>query len=201
MILIAAATAREIAFLEPDPNLEILITGIGPVEAAARVAQALVNNQFDLVVNAGIAGALEGVANVGDGVVVATECLQLDLETGEPLSLPEGIHVSDRVTSDKTIVAELVAKGIRSVKGVTVTRVTATEATAARLRATGAQIESMEGFAVLRAAALAGVRAVEIRGISNIVGERARSRWSFSAGTAGLARAMSALLALEHATA
>lgn len=201
MILVAAATAREIAFLDPDPNVEVVITGIGPVEAAARVAPALANNRFDLVVNAGIAGALDGVANIGEGVVVATDRLQLDLETGETLLLPEGVRVSDRAASDARIVAELVAKGFTSVNGITVMRVTATAATAARLRGRGAQVESMEGFAVLRAAALAGVRAVEVRGISNLVGERARSRWDFDAGVAGLAAVMSALLAVERATA
>jgi futalosine hydrolase len=201
MILIAAATVREIAFLEPDPNVEVLITGVGPVEAAARVAHVLAKNRFDLIVNAGIAGALDGAANVGDGVVVAADRLQLDLETGEPLSLPQNVSVSDRAASDARIVAELVSQGFRRVDGITVARVTATAATAARLRESGAQIESMEGFAVLRAAALAAVKAVEVRGISNIVAERSRSQWNFDAGTAGLARVLSALLALERATA
>jgi futalosine hydrolase len=201
MILVAAATAREIAFLEPDPDVQVLITGVGPVEAATRLASAMAHARFDLIVNAGIAGAFDGVANVGDGVVVATERLELDLETGEALSLPDGAHASDRAASDARIVAELAARGFRSLCGVTVTRVTVTEATAARLRASGAEVESMEGFAVLRAAAIAGVRAVEIRGISNIVGDRSRSRWNFDAGTAGLANVLSALLALERATA
>jgi nucleoside phosphorylase len=44
----------------------------------------------------------------------------------------------------------------------------------------------MEGFAVLRAAALAGVRAIEIRGISNRCGDRANGGWNFAAGIAGL---------------
>lgn len=201
MILVAAATAREIAFLGPDPNLEVLITGIGPVEAAARVAPALARNRFDLVVNAGIAGAFEGVANVGDAVVVAADHLDLDLENGETLALPDGLHVCDRAVSDANVVADLVAKGFRSVKGITVTRVTATDATAERLRAGGAEVESMEGFAVLRAAALGGVPAVQVRGISNIVGERSRSQWDFEAGAAGLARIMSALFAPERITA
>jgi futalosine hydrolase len=35
----------------------------------------------------------------------------------------------------------------------------------------------MEGFGVLRAAALAGVPAVELRAVSNPVGEADRARW------------------------
>src|SRR5262249_51672798 len=42
---------------------------------------------------------------------------------------------------------------------------------------TGADVEAMEGFAVLRAAELAGVPAVEVRAISNEVEEPDRARW------------------------
>ena len=44
---------------------------------------------------------------------------------------------------------------------------------------TGCDIESMEGFAVLRAAALAGVPAIEVRAISNDIEETDRQRWRF----------------------
>ena len=37
----------------------------------------------------------------------------------------------------------------------------------------------MEGFAVLRAAALAGVPAIEVRAISNEIEELDRGRWRF----------------------
>jgi futalosine hydrolase len=52
----------------------------------------------------------------------------------------------------------------------------------------------MEGFAVLRAAAAAGVAAVELRGISNIVGDRARGQWDFRAGSAAAVRALDGFL-------
>jgi futalosine hydrolase len=71
--------------------------------------------------------------------------------------------------------------------------VTASDETASRLAARGAQIESMEGFAVLRAAERAGVRAIEVRGISNRCGARESSGWDFAAGTTGLQRVVEAL--------
>ncbi len=40
----------------------------------------------------------------------------------------------------------------------------------------------MEGYAVLRAAALAGVPAVEVRVIANAVGEPDRAKWSRPTG-------------------
>ncbi len=198
MILVVAATPQEIAFLEPRPGVETLITGVGPVEAAARLARVLAHDRYDLVVNAGIAGVYAGKGEIGEGVIVADERLALELETGAPLALPAGLTVHDRTASDPTIVSELTACGFRSVRGVTVTRVTATDESAVRLRESGAQVESMEGFAVLRAAEIAGVRAIELRGISNYAGERSRSQWDFAAGTQGLARIVTALFSLER---
>src|SRR5919201_1114051 len=48
-------------------------------------------------------------------------------------------------------------------------------------------LEAMEGFGVLRAAALAGVPAVELRAVSNAVDETDRSLWRFDDAFAALA--------------
>lgn len=197
MILVVSATRQETAFLEPRAGVEVLVTGIGLVEAAAQLSRALAQDHYDLVVSAGIAGAYDEELALGDGVVVAEESLELDLETGYALPLPAGMTVHDRAASDLVLVDRLVELGFRSVRGATVSRVTATDETAARLRASGARVESMEGFGVLRAAEIAGVPAVELRGISNYARERSRSRWDFSAGTRGLANITEAFLALE----
>jgi futalosine hydrolase len=76
-----------------------------------------------------------------------------------------------------------------------VASVTATSATGERLAARyGADTESMEGFSVLRAAGQSGVPALEVRGISNYVGDRARSAWDFAAGARAAAAALEAVL-------
>jgi futalosine hydrolase len=194
VILVVCAVAKEVAFLEPRPRVEVLVTGVGAVEAAANVSRALAQSPYDLVVNAGVAGALDGCANVGDGVVVAEEMVELALETGEPIGLPDNLQAIDRASSDFALVDRLAELGFATLRGITVGRVTATEKTADRLQGLGAQIESMEGFGVLRAAEIAGVPGIEVRGISNRVGDRARSGWNFAAGVAGLERVLSALL-------
>jgi hypothetical protein len=56
--------------------------------------------------------------------------------------------------------------------------------------ATGFDVEAMEGFGVLRACALAGVPAVELRAVSNEVGEADRSKWRFDDALAALADAV-----------
>lgn len=198
MILLVCAVAKELEWLGPRAGVETLIGGVGPVDAAARVARALAQQRYDVVINAGIAGAFRGVAGVGDGVVVGEELMDLNLETGERIALPDGGFIADRVPADTQLIEAVTALGFPLVRGITVSQVTATDATAERLRKRGAEIESMEGFAVLRAAQLAGVPALEVRGISNIVGDRAKSEWDFDAGLSGLRRVLNATLDLLH---
>jgi futalosine hydrolase len=200
MILLACAVAKELDFWRPHDGVEVLVTGVGPVEAATAVARALAQQRCKLVVSAGIAGAFEGAAKVGDGVVVASERFELDREDGTRIVLPGGETVADEAAAgDPLLASKLEAAGFPSVRGITVSRVTATEATAQRLAALGAQVETMEGFAVMRAAERAGIHAIELRGISNRVGDPARSGWNFAAGVAGLQRALDALFQILDA--
>lgn len=199
MILVACAVGKELANLRVRPHVELLVTGVGPVEAASAVSRALAQSRYDLVVSAGIGGAFEGAAGVGDSVVVSEELLELDIETGMPITLPPPARIVDRAGSDLQLVDRLVELGFPSVRGITVPRVTATDRTAARLARFGVGVESMEGFAVLRAAEIAAVPALEVRGISNIVCDRAASRWDFAAGAAAAERILDALLSLVAA--
>jgi len=196
VILVVCAVAKEVSFLTPRPGVELLVTGVGPVEAAVEVARTLATDTYDAVVNAGIAGAYPGAAEIGDSVVVAEDFIELDLETSVPLSLPDGMHVHTRAASDARWVDALRDAGFPCLRGMTVSRVTATNATSERLRAGGAQVETMEGFSILRAAEIAGVRAIQVRGISNLVCDRDQSNWNFAAGVTGLERVLTATLDL-----
>lgn len=198
MILIVCAVGRELDWLNARAGVELLTTGVGPVDAAIRVAQKLASKKYDVVINAGIAGAMPGVAKVGDAVVVGEEILPLELETGGPISLPPGSVLFNRVSADATLSEAITSLGFPLVRGITVTHVTATDTTAVNLQARGAEVESMEGFAVLRAAQIAGVPVIELRGISNIVGDRKNSGWDFEAGLTGLRRVLNATLDLLH---
>ncbi|MBV8333004.1 MAG: futalosine hydrolase [Candidatus Eremiobacteraeota bacterium] len=194
MILLACALEMELKFWNRRDGVEVLSTGVGPVEAACAVTQALASGRYSRVVNAGIAGAFDGAARIGDGVVVAEDLMELGLEDGTAIALPNGEAVVDTAYSDPALVELLQRRGFAALRGLTVSRVTSIEATAQRLRALGAHVESMEGFAVLRAAQRAGISALEVRGISNRVGDRTTSGWSFEDGARGLARVLTAAL-------
>ena len=58
----------------------------------------------------------------------------------------------------------------------------------------GYEVEAMEGFGVLRAAALAGVPALEVRAVSNPVAERDRGRWRVDDALRRSARSVPPLL-------
>lgn len=201
MILLACAVAKELPFWTPREGVEVLITGVGVVEAAIAVTHRLAQQRFKLVVNAGIAGAYEGAAKIGSGVVVSSERLELDREDGTAIALPDGERMVDAVSScEPLLAAKLASAGFPTLRGMTVSRVTTTEATAQRLAAMGAQVETMEGFAVMRAAELAGIHTLEVRGISNRVGDPARSGWDFAAGVTGLQHVLTALFTILDAS-
>jgi futalosine hydrolase len=194
VILLATAVKDELRFWKPRDDVCVLITGIGPVEASAAVATALAQHRCELVINAGIAGTFDGAARIGDGVVVAEDAMELNLESGADLVLPHGASVVNVARSDATLVGKLRDRGFSALRGITVAQVTCSAATARRLSERGAQVESMEGFAVLRAALRSGIPAIEVRGISNRCGDRKESGWDFAAGVAGLERVLGALL-------
>jgi futalosine hydrolase len=203
VILIVCALPAELRGFPPREGVDILPCGVGPVEAAVAVARALAGHAYAAVINAGIAGAFRGSAAVGDALLVTSERLaDLGLEGGGALKLPDGASLVGEVAADAGLVARTAPLPFRAARGLTVSQVTTTDATAARLqRAYAPDVESMEGFAVLRAAQAAGVRALEVRGISNYVGERADAQWDFRAGAQAAVNALEAVVARLNATA
>lgn len=176
-ILVVAATARELA---APAGWTGLCCGVGPVDAAAATAAALASGRFAAVVHVGIAGASAEAGLVPPMLVIGRSAHYADL------SVPESM--APRVlTAD----AALVVAAQRALPQAAVCDIT----TSARVGGTThADVEAMEGFAVLRAAALAGVPAVEVRAISNAIGEADRTRWRFDEAFAAIVAATPALV-------
>jgi futalosine hydrolase len=175
VLLVVAATERE---LELVRGVETLCCGIGPVEAALRTASALAERRPDAIVHVGTAGArsLEPPA-----LVLGSESLYEDAA---------GPLVVARVQPDAALL-ERARRALPEAKVVPI-------GTSARVGGTNAcEVEAMEGFAVLRAAALAGVPAVELRAISNRVDEPDRSKWRFEEAFAALADGVARLVTSE----
>jgi nucleoside phosphorylase len=173
VILVVAATQRE---LDGAGGAETLACGIGPVEAAAATARALAERRPDALLHVGIAGARGIPAST---LVIGSVAVYEDAH---------GPLVPVRVEPD----AELLAAAQRALPGAQVLPI----GTSARVGGTSAcEVEAMEGFAILRAASLAGVPAVEVRAVSNEVDDTDRAQWRFDDALAALAEAIPRLLA------
>ncbi len=158
-LLLVAATDRELFAVErADP----LCCGIGPVEAAVHTARTLAEVRYDAVLHVGIAGAIE--LDPG-AVVIGSETVYCDVL--DPNATLPRVHRLPAAPS-------LIEAARRAVPHAHVLPI----ATSARVGGGSAcEVEAMEGFGVLRAAALAGVPALEVRVISNAVSESDRARW------------------------
>jgi len=167
-------------------SVDVVAVGVGPATAAAGTAWRLARTPYDLVVSAGVAGAMPDRAGVGD-VVIATRSIAADLGADSP----EGfIPVSRLGFGDETIDADPVLKHPDAVVGSVLTVSTATGTAcgveALARRHPDAVAEAMEGFGVASAARLAGVRFAEIRTISNLIGPRDRTTWRLAEALAAL---------------
>jgi futalosine hydrolase len=137
------------------------VCGVGPVEAAARTAQALAERTPDAVLHIGIAGA-RAIAPLS--LVIGSEAVYED---------SRGPLVPSRVEPDAALLARMRAQ-LPDARVLPI-------GTSAHVGGTSAcEVEAMEGFAVLRACALAGVPAVELRAISNSPDESDRTKWRFA---------------------
>lgn len=178
--------AQELETLRPREDVDVVAVGVGPVEAALGTARALAARPYDAVINAGIAGGFRDRCTVGDAVVVSREdYVDLGLENGSTFPLPEGVELVRTVESSPGLLQPFLEGLIPVIVGRGVTSATVTSTTSRALvlaHRFRADVESMEGFSVLRAAELAGIPAIEIRGVSNIVGERESNEWNFRAG-------------------
>jgi futalosine hydrolase len=173
VILVVAATERELTGAD---GAATLACGIGPVEAAASTAQALAVQRPAAVLHVGIAGA-RGIP--APQLVIGSEAVYEDAA---------GPLVCGRVQPD----AALLEQARRALPDAPVLPI----GTSARVGGTsGCTVEAMEGFAVLRAAELAGIPAVEVRAVSNEIDEPDRGRWRFDDALAALERALPLLLA------
>ncbi|PFG28325.1 nucleosidase [Corynebacterium renale] len=176
--LFVAAVAGEAAYIPEGSRL--LVTGIGLVPAAVKVARAIAEERPSIVVNLGTAGGLHTHMN---GVYEVCEVFQHDVDeraltaiTGEPhpthftlksrSSLPKA-----RLASGDTFIGD---------------------ATQRDILARTADLADMEGAAVVAAARDAGVPVTVLKQVSDHADDTARSSWAgaVDAGARQLAQAL-----------
>jgi futalosine hydrolase len=183
-ILIIAATEMEIkplmsAYFEAD----YLITGVGSPATVYHLLKKVTAKKYDLVFQVGVAGSFDESLQLGEVVLVNADCfadlgafennqflslfdLNLNKENAFPLENGWLINQHQFNTS------------LKFVKGISVNCLT-DEAEKITLfkEKYQADIESMEGAALHFVCLQENIPFLQIRGISNFVGERDKSKW------------------------
>ncbi|MEW6219512.1 MAG: futalosine hydrolase [Thermodesulfobacteriota bacterium] len=198
MILVATATGLEmeplLSRLDAVSGLEPFCVGMGPVEAAARLARHLASLPAlpAALLLVGVGGAYpDSGLGIGDLAVAATEVLA---DTGvrlrdrlEPFD-ESRLPLCTRFRLDPELgrqAAAILARAGRPCPAAAFATVAATSGTTAAGLAIRDQfrvaVENMEGAAVARVCQLFGVPLVELRAMSNLVQDRDQASWDLPA--------------------
>lgn len=213
-VLIATAVEAEkeavLRGLQGAEGIDVIAVGVGSAAAAAGTASALAmsDEQYHLVISAGIGGGFAGKAEIGS-IVVADVIVAADLGAESPtgfLSLDElgfgsaRVEVEQQWTNRLYHLIDEANLTVCSGPILTVTTATGTAETTVELakRIPGAAAEGMEGHGVAVAAHQRHIPVIEIRAISNAVGPRDRSAWRIGDALAALEGASQAIREAFH---
>jgi futalosine hydrolase len=206
-ILIVAATEQEVASLKsevgsresgvknqegnptPDSELrtfdyETLITGVGMVATAFALGRHLAANNYDLVVNLGIAGSFDRSLALGEVLEITQDTFtELGAEDGEEFLSIETLGFGQATYEPTTKLADLYNLfnnfNLKQASAITVNTVHGNEASIKKLTARiNPQLESMEGAAFFYACRQMNVPCLQIRAVSNYVEKRNRDNWN-----------------------
>ena len=187
-------------FHAPEHQLYLAHLGIAKVNTAAGLALALHTLNPDRVIQFGIGGAFrESGLHIGQ-VAVATQETHMDTGVGLEdtwqdmrtvgFSLLGGYYNTLPVDRELTAEVSSVTGALSHPFGTSET-ITGSESHATTLhKRFGVAVESMEGAAAAQVCAAFGVPFAELRGISNIVGERDKTKWDIRSAVEAVNRAM-----------
>ena len=172
-LLICSATELESHLLRP--HAEVLVTGVGSVNAAYALTRFLERHDVRRIVVCGIGGAYRGSGlTIGDVICAGSECYG-DLGVESPQGFLDLRALGFATSSEFPM---QIFPHARRARFVTVNTCTGVDSLALTMeRRTGGAVESMEGAAFAHVAGLFGIEIGEIRGISNFTGNRDRSTW------------------------
>jgi futalosine hydrolase len=171
-------------------DIDVLLTGVGMVAAAAWCSRVLSEQPYDLAFNVGVCGSFDPAFAPGAVVhVVKDRLAELGAEDGEEfLSLAElGLQDQD----DWLFAREELLNpappripaldSLPAVSGITVNTVHGNERSIEMaLQRFRPQVETMEGGAFMYACMIHGVTFAQVRAVSNLVERRNRNGWRMS---------------------
>jgi futalosine hydrolase len=179
---------------EKVQNVDILITGVGMMATTYSLTKAILRKRPDFVLQAGIAGSLDENLPLTKVVLVENEIIGdlgvldngtfktlFDLSLLDKTSFPwNNGKLSNNMQSLKST-------GLKIVDGVTVNEISTNKNRIAYYKdQLNASVESMEGAAFHFVALQENLRFLQMRSLSNFVGERDKTKWIIDVAVANL---------------
>lgn len=207
--LLVSATPFEIApFLEKQAlskalRLDVLVSGIGLTATAYAVTRQLQLKKYDWAVQAGIGGCFNRQLPLGSVVSIGRDTIaDQGVMEGKTLKTVFDMKLApeNRFPYTKGWLVnphkELLKKsGLKTVKAISINEITTGRQRISLLEEKyGAIAESMEGAAFHLACLMEGVPFVQLRGLSNYIGERNKAKWKMKDAITGLNEALEELL-------
>lgn len=185
-LLVVAATEAEIGiFRSRMPHIPTLVTGVGMVATTYALMKHLARHQYDLVLQAGVAGSFDRTVPLGSLVHVVSDRFgdlgaedhdrYIDIFDLGLLGRNDAPYTNGMLVNPLGPVHQHIT--LPQVSGITVNSVTGSAATVAIRQQNGCTTESMEGAALHFVCLNEGVTFAQVRAISNYVEPRDKSKW------------------------
>lgn len=188
-LLLVAATQVELKavfsyFGLPDDDFvqhaqfDILITGVG-IHATAFSLGKFLSNNYNLILNVGIAGSFNKDLKLGQLVNICSDTFaDLGAENHEEFLTIADLGFGESTYNMRHKGNEKLVEQLNKVKGITVNKVHGNKQSIAHsLKRFNPETESMEGAAVFYACEKYNLPCLQIRSISNYVEPRNRENW------------------------
>jgi futalosine hydrolase len=185
-ILVIAATAHEIEqFTAVNSLVDVLITGVGVPSTMYHLQKRIQQVDYDCIIQAGIAGSFNNDIELGKVVMVQQDCFaDLGMEEKEIYTPVFNSGFADKDEFPFTngwlvnLNETLLKTSLPKVKSLTVNKVSDSALQKQQFINTfNATIESMEGAALHYVCLQEKIPFLQIRAISNYVGERDKTKW------------------------
>ncbi len=194
-ILLVAATKSEVEPLlkefAKDPaeagfnlgrlKVKCLISGVGMFATTFAMAKELSNHQYDLAINAGIAGSFDRHFTLGQVLHVTDDTFaDFGVEDGDQfISMNDlGLARNQYNPIDPNFKSSSLDRLLKA-RAITVNKVHGNEKSiAATASSLNPQLESMEGSAFFYACGQFSLPSIQIRAVSNFVERRNRDQWN-----------------------
>ncbi len=202
-ILIVAATNMEIApFIADNKGIDILVTGVGMPAALYHIQKKLALKKYDFAIQAGIAGAFNIDIELGEVVVTGQDTFgDIGMEekgSFTPIFQSGFMDKNEFPFTDGWLVNNnplLQLCSLQIVSAITVNKVS--DSTLQKQQSAfnfNAATESMEGAAFHYVCLQEAVPFIQLRSISNYVGERDKSKWKMKASIQNMNEALENLI-------